>query len=275
MSIRVANAVTFGVAFALVLATTGVSVRAETEDDERWADLREMVFDDREILDGAGVVELEAPMRAYDAAIVPVTIKALIPQTAERHIKTITLLVDKNPAPIAGVFHLVPENGIATISTRIRVNEYTNVRAVVETSDGKLYQAVRFVKAAGGCSAPATKDQDAALARLGQMKLRYEEQASPNTPNRVQIMISHPNNSGLQMNQLTRHYIPAHYIEKIRVSYGGQNLLTVEGDISLSENPSIHFYFVPDEPGEISVEAVDTEGNIFTGAWPVTPKSGS
>lgn len=273
MGIRSVIAMAFGA--VLALTSGSISVRADTSDDERWAELKEMVFDDREILDGSGVVELEAPMRAYDAAIVPVTIKALIPQTAEHYIKTITLLVDKNPVPVAGVFHMMPENGIATISTRIRVNEYTNVRAVVETSDGKLYQAVRFVKAAGGCSAPAMKDQETAMARIGRMKLRYEERASANTPNQAQIMISHPNNSGLQMNQLTRHYIPARYIEKIRVSYGDRTLLTVEGDISLSENPSIHFYFVPDGPGEITAEAIDTEGKIFTGAWPVTPKTGS
>ncbi len=252
-----------------------VPAGAETADDARWAELREMVFGDREILDGTSVVELEAPMRAYDAAIVPVTIRALVPQTAERYIRTITLLVDKNPVPVAGVFHMSPQNGIGTISTRIRVNEYTNVRAVVETSDGTLYQAVRYVKAAGGCSAPATKDQDAALARLGRMKLRIAEPVTANVASQAQLLISHPNNSGLQMNQLTRHYIPAHYVERIRVSYGDRTLMSVEGDISLSENPSIHFYFVPEGPGEISVEAVDTKGNVFTGAWPVTPKAGS
>ena len=270
MSIRAVHAM----AFALFMAMTGVSAGEESEDVSRWAELKEMVFGDKEILDGPGVVELEAPVRAYDAAIVPVTIKALIPQTVERYIKTITLLVDKNPVPVAGVFHMTPQNGIGTISTRIRVNEYTNIRAVVETSDGTLYQAVRYVKAAGGCSAPATKDQEAALARLGLMKLRVDEQATANVPSQAQILISHPNNSGLQMNQLTRHYIPAHYVEKIKVSYGGQTLMTVEGDISLSENPSIHFFFVPDGPGEITAEAVDTEGNIFTGAWPVTPRAG-
>lgn len=259
----------------LAVAVGSGSAGAESGDDARWAELKEMVFGDREILDGSGVLQLEAPMRAYDAAIVPVTIKALIPQTVERYIKTITLLVDKNPVPVAAVFHMTPHNGVGTIATRIRVNEYTNVRAVVETSDGTLYQAVRYVKAAGGCSAPATKDQEAALARLGRMKLRVDEQVVANTPSQAQILISHPNNSGLQMNQLTRHYIPAHYVEKIRVSFGEQPILSVEGDISLSENPSIHFYFVPGGPGEITVEAVDTEGNVFTGAWPVTPKAGS
>jgi len=273
MNIRTAIVPVVGLFF--VMAGTSIPAGAEGDDEARWTELREMVFGDREILDGSSIVELEAPNRAYDAAIVPVTIKALIPQTAELYIKTITLIVDKNPVPVAGVFHMTPRNGIGTISTRIRVNEYTNVRAVVETSDGTLFQAVQYVKAAGGCSAPAMKDQEAALARLGRMKLRINDSVTANVPGQAQILISHPNNSGLQMNQLTRHYIPAHYVEKISVTYGGQPVLSVEGDISLSENPSINFYFVPDGPGELAVEAVDTKGNVFTGAWPVTPKAGS
>lgn len=265
-------------ALAAVL-TVGANVsvvRAQDADDAaHWADLKPMIFGEKEILDGADVVELDAPVRAYDAAIVPVTIKALIPQDGDRYIKTITLVIDKNPVPVAGIFHMTPDNGIATLSTRIRVNEYTNVRAVVETSDGALYQAVRYVKAAGGCSAPAMKDQEAALARLGQMKLRFDEQMQMSKPAELQVMISHPNNSGLQMDQLTRHYIPAHYIDKVTVTYGDRTLMTVEGDISLSENPSFRFSFVPDGPGEITVEATDTDGSVFSRSWPVAPRTGS
>lgn len=251
-------------------------VRAQgAEDAAHWAELKPMVFGEREILDGAGIVELEAPTRAYDAAIVPVTIRALIPQLKDRYIRTVTLVIDKNPVPVAGVFHMSPENGIATLSTRIRINEYTNVRAVAETNDGTLYQAVQYVKAAGGCSAPAMKDQEAALARLGQMKLRYDDQMQMGKPTELQVMISHPNNSGLQMDQLTRHYIPAHYVQSVKISYRDRTLMTVEGDISLSENPSFRFSFVPDGPGDIAVEAIDTEGTVFSRAWPVAPRPGS
>ena len=45
------------------------------------------------------------------------------------------------------------------ISTRVRVNSYTNVHAVAELSDGKLYVVKTYVKASGGCSAPAVKDR--------------------------------------------------------------------------------------------------------------------
>ena len=64
-----------------------------------------------------------------------------------------------------------------SLSTRVRVDSYTNVHAVAELSDGQLYAAQRFVKAAGGCSAPAAKQEaDADPAR---------HNAFPSVPARV------------------------------------------------------------------------------------------
>lgn len=274
MAFRTRSLAAAAFAVGLMAAALPAGADADSDDDAYWADISAAVFGDRVIRDGAGVIALEAPYRAHDAAIVPITISAGIPQTPARHIKTITLIIDRNPAPVAAVFHLTPENGVATISTRVRVNEYTYMHAVAETNDGELYSVAKYVKAAGGCSAPAQKDQDAALARLGKMKLRRSEALVPGEPNQAQILISHPNNSGLQMDQVTRHYIPPRYIRNITISYADRVILTVEGDISLSEDPSIHFNFVPDGPGEMTVEAVDTDGETFTGNWAVTAPTG-
>jgi sulfur-oxidizing protein SoxY len=242
--------------------------------DDPWPELRELLFAGRAIQDGAGVIALAAPERAHDAAVVPLTIAAEMAQTPERYIRTVHLLIDRNPAPIAAVFHLTPDNGVATIATRVRVNEYTNVRAIAETSDGALYMASRFVKASGGCSAPALKDHEQAMARLGKMKLNHPPFRF-NEPNQVQLLISHPNYSGLQIDQLSRNWIPPDYVQTIEVSYGDRPILAVDGDISLSENPSLHFSFVPDQPGELEVEVRDSEDRTFTGSWPVGPGADS
>jgi hypothetical protein len=85
------------------------------------------------------LIELDTPVRAEDAAFVPLKIKAKIPQTRERYIKTITLIIDKNPSPVAGTFHFTPQSGRADLAMRIRVNEYSPVRAIAETSDGRFY----------------------------------------------------------------------------------------------------------------------------------------
>ncbi len=245
------------------------------EDDARWLDLKAFLYADREIQDGSDVIDLDAPYRAHDAAIVPIVITAKIAQTPERYIRRISLLIDNNPSPMAGVFELTPRSGNATIATRVRINEYTNVRAIAETNDGELYMTTRFVKASGGCSAPSMKDQDAAMARLGKMKLRQLGAISFNEPNRAQLLIRHPNSTGMQMDQVTRHYIPAHFVRDIVVRYDDQTILTIEGDISMSEGPSMHFYFVPDGPGELAVEVTDTENNRFARSWPVPDDTGT
>lgn len=248
---------------------------AAAEDEAAWPDIREALFEQRPIADAAGIISLDAPYRAYDAAIVPIKITAEIPQSPERFIKTITLVIDENPAPVAAVFHLTPLNGEANISTRLRINAYSHVRAVAETNDGRLYMASKFVKASGGCSAPANKDPEQSLARLGKMKLRHGPDIRMSQANEVQLLISHPNYSGLQMDQLTRHYVPAHFVQDIQVSFADQTVMTVEGAISLSEDPSIHFSFVPERPGALSVVVRDSDDMTFTGRWEISPEAGS
>ena len=56
-------------------------------------------------------------------------------------------------------------------------------------------------------------------------------------------MIRHPNNSGLQMDQLTRYYIPAHFIQGLTVSQGNQLILSMQGGISIAEDPNFRFAF--------------------------------
>ena len=46
------------------------------------------------------------------------------------------------------------------------------MRAIAETSDGVLHMSKSFVKAAGGCSAPAAKDPAQAQADVGKMRFR-------------------------------------------------------------------------------------------------------
>ena len=258
------------VAFVALVLSLVAPVWADGEDESRWNVLREMLFQDRPILDGAEILALDAPYRAHDAAVVPISIEPAFPQTTERHIKTVTLLIDENPLPVAGRFHFTPASGRAALSTRVRVNAYTNIRAIAETNDGTLYMTKRYVKASGGCSAPAGKDPDAALARLGKMKLRQSDALVLGEPNLAQVLVSHPNHTGMQMDQITHHYVPPHFVNSIEVRYGDEPVLTVESDISLSEDPSIHFYYTPDEPGELSVKVTDSKDQVFSRSWQVS-----
>jgi sulfur-oxidizing protein SoxY len=185
---------------------------------------------------------------------------------------SITLVIDQNPAPMAAKFTLGPDAHVTEISTRVRVNSYTDVHAVAELSDGKLYMVKTFVKASGGCSAPAAKNADEAKARLGQMKYRQfvtSEQRASSGPREAQIMIGHPNNSGLQMDQLTRLYIPAFFINELKLWQDDSLVLSVEGGISISEDPNIRFTYVSNGAGHFRAEARDTDGHVFRKEWKI------
>ncbi|WP_084536874.1 quinoprotein dehydrogenase-associated SoxYZ-like carrier [Azospirillum halopraeferens] len=258
----------------VTLAAPAVRAAGESGDGARWAEIRRELFGDRPIEPAGDRLVLEAPGRAEDAAVVPVSFTATAPRRSPDGVRSVHLIIDNNPAPLAAVFRFPPDGADPAVATRIRINEYTPLRAVAETADGRLIMAERFVKASGGCSAPAGKDQVAALARLGRMRLNGADAAAPGRPATLQVLISHPNNSGLQFDQISRTYVPPHYLTTIAIAHAGRPLLAVDADISLSEDPSIHFTFVPDGPGPLTVRAEDTKGGVFDGAWPVAGAPG-
>jgi sulfur-oxidizing protein SoxY len=240
-----------------------------------WPQLRKVLFADRPISEhAADVIGLDAPTRAEDAAVVPIAIRARAEQSPENYIRKIYLVIDKNPSPLGVVFTLTPDSGRADIETRVRIEEYTDVRAIAEMNDGRLYMAKRFVKASGGCSAPAGKDLQEAMARLGKMKFRVDGEVKPGRPALAQLMISHPNVSGLAMDQLTRLYAPPHFVRRVDVTYGGRPIISAEVDFTISENPNFRFYFVPRGEGELKAEVVDTNDLRFENSILVKPGAG-
>jgi sulfur-oxidizing protein SoxY len=247
-------------AFAAIAPAGAVANDVPDPETAIWKKLKASLFENRPVSsDASGIVELVTPVRAEDAALVPVAIRTKLVQRPERYLRRLYLIVDNNPSPLAAKIELTPDSGRADLETRIRIEEYTHVRAVAELSDGTLFADARFVKASGGCSAPAGKDPAAAAARVGRMRLAVDGNVSYNQPARAQLMISHPNDSGLVMDQVTRHYTPAYFVRSIKVTYAGKPILTAEVDFSISENPNFRFYFVPAGDGELKAEAIDTK----------------
>src|SRR6476646_10002730 len=91
-----------------------------------WDPIRKIMFGDREILDGKDVLRVYLPLRADDASTVPVTVKAQIDQTPERYLKTVYLIVERNPSPAAGVFHFTVDSGRVQLETRLRFEDFSH-----------------------------------------------------------------------------------------------------------------------------------------------------
>lgn len=262
-----ARGAAFLAAGLMALAALAPSARAENAPDP-WPGLVVDLFQGRDVAGPDGAVTLDAPARAEDAAIVPMTLRFADPA----RVKTATLVIDQNPMPMAASFTFGERAGVDFIETRVRVNSYTNVHAVAETRDGRLHAEARFVKASGGCSAPAGKDPDEARANMGKMKYRAFKSAVPGR-REAQIMIRHPNNSGLQMDQITRTYTPAHYIDAVEVWQGDELIFKMEGGISLSEDPNFRFAYAPNGAKTLRVAAHDNRGGAFSAEWPIADAS--
>lgn len=265
------TAIIAGVVLVTAEPRMALAIDKQEESAAVWNELKPQLFSNRAIKLDTGVIRIEAPKRAQDPGLVPIDLQ-IDPDKAGAAISTITLVIDVNPSPVVAVIKIGKNSGLRKISTRVRVNDYSFVRAIAETATGELHMAETFVKATGGCGAPSMKNQDEAKATLGVMKLRQFpplQEAPTSTRREVQLMIRHPNNSGYQMDQLTHYYIPAHFVNNLKVSRNGEMILQMEGGISISEDPNFRFDFVAPSSGEIEAEAVDTAGTTFHDTWPV------
>ena len=172
--------------------------------EARWRDLEKSVFDGRTATPDRKIVALEAPIRAEDASLVPMTITL----GGGERIKELYLIIDDNPAPVAAHFTFGPAGdpqGLPqVVKLRVRVNSYTNVHSVAVLPDGRLVEDVKFVKASGGCSAPMGESDEEATKGMGEMRLKFSGVVAPGAPAEATLMVKHPNFNGMQMNKLTR-----------------------------------------------------------------------
>jgi sulfur-oxidizing protein SoxY len=245
-------------AITLALLLSPLPALAEQDEIEWTNTLKNQYFSGKTIEESNKVIELDAPVRAEDPALVPLKIVSNINQTKDSYIKKILVLVDKNPFPYVGEFEFTPKSGKADLAMRIRVNTYSYVRAIAEMNDGKLYMSKKFVKASGGCSAPVGADLDAAMQRLGKMKFRLDDGVKAKEPTLVQLLISHPNLSGMQMDQVTRFIKKSHFVKQMKVFFNDEPILTAKTDIAISSDPNFRFYFVPETSGTLKAEISDT-----------------
>lgn len=254
------------VLFAIAASTTGLKA-----DDGAWNDIREEVFGKREISPIRKGFKMYVEGSAKDASIVPISFR--IPSNMVDKTKSLHVLIDRNPAPIAAVFKFGDgyrdgvNIGERKIDARIRIDNFSKVRAIFETVDGDLYMAEKFVAGAGGCSAVGAKDPEQALAQLGRIRVKLNKHPALGQEWReAVVMVRHPNFTGMQMDPKTGDYTPAWFVERVEVKRAGKLMMSVDTGISISEDPNLRFTFGSGELGDkLNVKATDTKGSNFYG----------
>lgn len=251
----------------LVVADVAPADYRQKQSDKVWEEkLRQPNFQDRPIIEGVqqDIFEIKAPYTAEDATLVPISIHSKIAQKPELFINKITIFVDKNPLPLVGEFELTKDSGKADLAMKIRVDDFSYVRAIAETSDGQLYMAKSFVRAKGACSAPPPASMEDSRKLLGKMRMKTIGKLALGEPNLMQIKIRHPNITGMAPIKIGSRVIPpAFFVKELEVDFNGKLVLKAKTTFSISMDPAFRFFFVPDKEGVLVVRGSDTKNNKF------------
>jgi sulfur-oxidizing protein SoxY len=252
---------------ALAVSAFLLSAAQAKADEDIWPYLKRQTFGDRAILAEDGMVVLEVPGKTEDASLVPLTVR--VPPSVRGKLKSLTLFIDKNPDPKVATLTFgtaAGTGGERSFSTRVRIDNFSYVRAVLETEDGTLHMASKFVSAAGGCAAMQAKDPDADTVDLGKMIVRTSPPAVDSSPIwSSQVMIKHPNSNGMQLDINTAKFIPARFVKEMTVKRDGELVFRMNSTFSLSTNPSFRFTFGRGDDNRLDVAITDTDNTVFEG----------
>lgn len=245
--------------FAFVMALFAAPASA----GEAWDGVRAALWGDRPMAPADGVATLSAPLRASDDR--RVEIGAAIALPAGRTVRAITFVIDENPVPVSAELAMAAPLSAFEASATFRLNGPSPVHLVVEADDGALYLAQAFVKTSGqgACAAPPATNLADAMQALGQMALDEPDAlARARGEGRLAALdIRHPSLSGMQMDQVTLLYAPAHFVQRLDVASDAGPLFTLTGSISLAEDPRIAF--TRPAAAALSARLTDSEGLVF------------
>lgn len=255
----------------LPLLTAGAGVAGNS-----WDQIRGTLYGDQVLADGTGIVTMTAPTRPEDMRVVPIAIAANLPDGAE--IASVSLIIDENPTPVAAVFAFPPGRDRVAVKAHFRVDRQSDVRAIVESRDGRRYMVAQLVKFAGGqssCAAPPTGDPAEILANMGKINMAAVagESAASSALGVARLTLSHPNHTGMVMDQQTLLYTPLQMVSEITVSQAKAPVLTVTGSIALSQDPMIEFDYPRTGGTTFDVSFADTNGNAWHREVSVGPGS--
>lgn len=199
-----------------------------------WPDLA------RQFTDGGAVafstqVLVQAPLHADDPMNVPVRIdaRALLASAdrANRRVRRIRVVADLNP--VRHVLDFEPLLALPVLALRMRLEQASPVRALVQTDDGHWHVGGTLVGAAGGgCTAPGGARSDSSWQdTLGQVQARWFDNPQE-AARRLRLRVMHPMDTGLVPG------VPAFYLETLTLTDArGQAACRLDLHEPVAENP--------------------------------------
>ena len=173
----------------------------------QWPSLHEQYLDKAPVRFTDAVL-VRTPAFADDALNVPLQIDARALSDVGGGIARMLVLADRNP--VREVLEFEPLRALPMLAFRMRLEQASPIRALVQTRDGQWHAGGAMVQAAGGgCTVPgATRADGSWRATLNQVRARIFNNVIEGS-RRLRVNIMHPMDTGLVGG------IPAFYIERL------------------------------------------------------------
>lgn len=198
----------------------------------QWPTLRKQYLGDAP-MQFSGAVQVRGPAFADDAMNVPLLVNARALDNVGGGVARIQVVVDRNP--VRDVLTFTPHKALAMLAFRIRMEQASPVRAMVQTRDGQWHVGSTWVKASGGgCTVPGITRADGSWVKnLNQVQTKFFYNPVDGS-RRLRLRVMHPMDTGLVAG------IPAFHIEELRmVDAVGEVWWSLALHEPVSENPLI------------------------------------
>lgn len=217
--------------------------------------------------------QVRLPVVTANGDRVPIAIEMGHPMEPGHHISRVTVVNERDPVPLKGVFELTPASGLAHLAFQTRIDE--GVSDVAVTAECTLHGAwtttatVRVADGAGGCADPAHAPARAVpteilppllrlpgLVRAG--RVRAEEVLE------AQVLMRHPNRTGLirRNGRFVAESEPFH-LREIDVFYRDARVSRFLLTSALSDDPLISFRVRVRQGGVLRAVVQNTRGQRF------------
>jgi sulfur-oxidizing protein SoxY len=220
----------------------------------QWPSLRRQYLADAPARFSEAVI-VRTPAFADDAMNVPLQVDARGLSGTGGGVLRILVVADRNP--VREVLSFEPLRALPMLAFRIRLEQASPVRAMVQTQDGRWHIGGAWVRAAGGgCTVPGGTRADGSWSQtLNQVQARFFKNAL-DASRRLRVRIMHPMDTGLVAG------IPAFYIERLELLDAQEQAwwrLALHEPVS--ENPLITFELPIEGPREFQLRGRDNNGN--------------
>lgn len=220
----------------------------------QWPTLRKQYLGNAPMQFSDAVV-VRGPAFADDAMNVPLLVNARALDAVGGGVARIQVVVDRNP--VREVLTFTPHKALSMLAFRIRLEQASPVRAMVQTRDGHWHVGSTWVKASGGgCTVPGITRADGSWVKsLNQVQTRFFYNPVDGS-RRLRLRVMHPMDTGLVAG------IPAFHIEELKlVDAAGEVWCALQLHEPVSENPLITLE-LPSQGGQgFRVLGRDNNGN--------------